>query len=188
MDKLKDFIEQHRRAFENEPLPEGHWERFNQRLDELNPIVVEQPKKRNKHLYLWSLFAAAACIALFIFLRPQTEEDYEADPMFLQLAEIRREFDEVQFYYQMQIRNILSRMEEIHEAENTEASSQLLSESKLIVQENIRFEKEIAPNLPYSPESLNALNLHYRRSLGSLKQMLQSMKYVKDLDNRNNLK
>ena len=33
MDRLKDYIEQHREAFDEVPLPEGHLERFAARLE-----------------------------------------------------------------------------------------------------------------------------------------------------------
>ena len=34
MDRLKDYIEQHREAFDDVPLPEGHLERFAARLEQ----------------------------------------------------------------------------------------------------------------------------------------------------------
>ena len=55
MDKLKNFIDTNREAFEDDLLPEGHFERFEKKL----------PPARRKHFKLYSLsaFAAAAAIA-----------------------------------------------------------------------------------------------------------------------------
>lgn len=177
MSNLEDFIKQHRSEFEQDSLPEGHWERFNQRLDAAMPTEV-QPKKRRNLLFLWTVSAVAACIALFLIFSPKTEENGETDPMILQAMEISREFNEVQFYYTMQMEQILSEMEQIHQAENTEASLQLLSESKRIMQQNIHFEQEIAPHLPCSSDGLNTINLYYQCSLGSMEQMLARMKQL----------
>ena len=61
MDKLKNFIDTNREAFEDDLLPEGHFERFEKKL----------PPARRKHFKLYSLsaFAAAAAIALILLLR-----------------------------------------------------------------------------------------------------------------------
>ena len=61
MDKLKNFIDTNREAFEDDLLPEGHFERFEKKLS----------PARRKHFKLYSLsaFAAAAAIALILLLR-----------------------------------------------------------------------------------------------------------------------
>ena len=56
MDKLKNFIDTNREAFEDDLLPEGHFERFEQKL--------AVPRKSRAMLYSLCAFAAAACIAL----------------------------------------------------------------------------------------------------------------------------
>lgn len=62
MDKLKNFIDTNREAFEDDLLPEGHFERFEQKL--------AVPRKSRATLYSLCAFAAAACIALlFLFKR-----------------------------------------------------------------------------------------------------------------------
>ena len=63
MDKLKNFIDTNREAFEDDLLPEGHFERFEQKL--------AAPRKSQATLYSLCAFAAAACIALlFLFKLP----------------------------------------------------------------------------------------------------------------------
>lgn len=63
MDKLKNFIDTNREAFEDDLLPEGHFERFEQKL--------AAPRKSRATLYSLCAFAAAACIALlFLFKLP----------------------------------------------------------------------------------------------------------------------
>ena len=52
MDKLKNFIDTNREAFEDDLLPEGHFERFEQKL--------AAPRKSQATLYSLCAFAAAA--------------------------------------------------------------------------------------------------------------------------------
>ena len=60
MDKLKNFIDANRDAFEeDEMLPEGHFERFEQKLP--------KPRKNRAALYSLSAFVIAASIALFSY-------------------------------------------------------------------------------------------------------------------------
>ena len=62
MDKLKNFIDANRDAFkEDEMLPEGHFERFEQKLP--------KPRKNRAALYSLSAFAIAASIALLLLFR-----------------------------------------------------------------------------------------------------------------------
>ncbi len=62
MDKLKNFIDANRDAFEeDEILPEGHFERFEQKLP--------KPRKNRAALYSLSVFAIAASIALLLLFR-----------------------------------------------------------------------------------------------------------------------
>ncbi|MCD8267352.1 MAG: hypothetical protein LUD46_02050 [Parabacteroides sp.] len=61
MDKLKNFIDTNREAFEDNLLPEGHFDRFEKKL----------PEAGRKHFKLYSLvaFVAAASIALLLLFR-----------------------------------------------------------------------------------------------------------------------
>lgn len=62
MDKLKNFIDANRDAFEeDEMLPEGHFERFEQKLP--------KPRKNRAALYSLSAFVIAASIALLLLFR-----------------------------------------------------------------------------------------------------------------------
>lgn len=177
MDRLKDFIEQHRDEFEQEPMPEGHWERFACKLDAQQAFhKKENPHRRRLYLYLSA--AAAACIALLLCLSPDIRQNEPADPLALQAKAVHCEFGEVQFYYRMQMEAIVSEMEEINNRENSEASLHLLSESRKILQNNDCFAEKIAPSLPVSTEGLNTANLYYQCNLNSLKQMLQSLKQL----------
>ena len=100
MDKLKNFIDTNREAFEDDLLPEGHFERFEKKL----------PPARRKHFKLYSLsaFAAAAAIALILLLRMPggTPAPVNQKAAIQQQCSQQKEFGELQMYYKMQINDI----------------------------------------------------------------------------------
>ncbi len=107
MDELKNFIDTNREAFEDDLLPEGHFERFEQKL--------AAPRKSQATLYSLCAFAAAACIALlFLFKLPggtplhtQPGQVATGQP----ICEVKEEIEELRLYYNMQMSDIISQMQ-----------------------------------------------------------------------------
>ncbi len=166
MDKLKDFIQDNIEAFEDDILPEGHFERFEQKLP--------REQKRRFSLFRLSALAAAASIALFILLSmPKDEQD---DHM-MAFSQEREEMDELQVYYRMQMEDILMQMETLSK-QQSEGTADLLQASKQILHDNSIFEKTILPTLPCSGKGVLAMNQHYSASVKGLNIMLCQMKQV----------
>lgn len=168
MDKLKQFIEDNRDAFDDDiQLPEGHFERFEQKLP--------SPRKRPVWLYTVTI-AAAACLAMLFLLKPPAnplgeEEQYVC------------EIEDVQLFYQMQMNDVLAQMETLSETDQSQGVALLLEASRKILTDNEQFEQQILPELPCSPEGLFAMNQHYNTSIASLNVMLEQMEKVIDIDN-----
>lgn len=173
-DTLKDFIDANREAFNDELLPEGHLERFTQKL----------PPARKKPARLYSLcaFAVAASIALLLLLRLPggtallTPERATAP----QQCEVQTEIKELSIYYNMQMNDVLAQMEELYKKEQTPGTAELLQETKRVLSSNYMFEKTILPTLPCSNDGLFAMNQHYSNSLESLNIMLKQMENMND--------
>ena len=94
MDKLKNFIDANRDAFkEDEMLPEGHFERFEQKLP--------KPRKNRAALYSLSAFAIAASIALLLLFRLPggTGLPEPAQKTTAQTCETQEEIEELRLYY-----------------------------------------------------------------------------------------
>ncbi|MDL2281631.1 hypothetical protein LJC44_00755 [Parabacteroides sp. OttesenSCG-928-G06] len=162
MDKLKQFIDNNREAFDNVELPEGHLERFEKKLS-----------TRGKRRTLWySLYgaAAAACIALMIIFRPATDHFTEEDE-----AANACEIEELQLYYSMQINDVLAKIEAVYEKDASPKSTQLMQATKQVLDDSGHFEEEILPTIPCSEEGIYAINQHYRNSLTGLQIMLDQM-------------
>lgn len=168
MDKLKQFIEDHRDEFDDIQLPEGHFERFEKKM---------RPPRRQQPFRLWFLTVAAvaACIAALFILRLPVESLMDESAVC--------EIEEVQLFYRMQMNNVLSRIEKIHETDQSQTTAKLLEVSREILIANEQFEEKILPELPCSEEGVFAMNQHYNNSISSLNTMLEQMERVAETDN-----
>lgn len=173
MDKLKSFIDQNRSAFEEEPLPLGHLERFERKL----------PKPSRRRLY-WRVggmvAAVAASLLLLLLLRPQVRTDEVEGNGLPGLAgeEARGEIQDLCQYYQMRVDGILAQMEEISRRERTPGVCELLAASRRVIHDNLAFERKVLPTLPDSGEGIYTVTLHYTNSLNGLSFMLRKMEQI----------
>ncbi|MDF9829198.1 hypothetical protein [Parabacteroides sp. PF5-6] len=165
MDKLKQFIDEHRQEFDDFELPEGHLARFEKKL----------PRRAKRHTLWYTVYgvAAAACIALFILFKPSTDLFMDDDDPTANVCEI----EELQLYYTMQINEVLARIEAADEETTSYKSAQLVQASRKVVSDSGRFEEEILPTLPCSEEGIYVINQHYSNSLRSLQIMLDQIGY-----------
>lgn len=180
MDKLKDFIDNNRNAFNDEYLPDGHFERFEQKL----------PAPRRKWVRLYSLFAfaAAACATLLILLNIPGGTP---SPLKKQTAsrphkcEMKQEIEELRLYYNMQMNDVIAQMEELYKQQQKPGAEQLLEETRKILSDTYQFEEIVLPTLPCSNAGVFAMNQHYSTSLESLNYMLQQMEDMKQVKSNN---
>lgn len=178
MDKLKNFIDANREAFDNEELPEGHLERFGQKLP--------KPRKRRATLYALSTFAVAASIALIFLLRlpggtgmPASQQKTSA-----QSCETKEEIEDLRLYYNMQMNDVLAQMKKLYKQDQPPGAEELLRESKRVLTDNYMFEETVLPTLPCSNDGLFAMTQHYSNSLESLSFMLRQMERVTENQNK----
>lgn len=180
MDKLKNFIDTNREAFEDDLLPEGHFERFEQKL--------AAPRKSRATLYSLCAFAAAACIALLFFFKLPGGTPLHTQPGQVAtgqpICEVKEEIEELRLYYNMQMSDIISQMQAMYKQQRIPGTEELLKETKRVLTDNYMFEETVLPTLPCSNAGLYAMNLHYSTSLESLNIMLKQMESMEDF-NRN---
>lgn len=180
MDKLKNFIDTNREAFEDDLLPEGHFERFEQKL--------AAPRKSRATLYSLCTFAAAACIALlFLFKLPggtplHTQPGQVATGQ--HKCEMKEEIEELRLYYNMQMNDIISQIQVMYKQQRIPGTEELLKETKRVLTDNYMFEETVLPTLPCSNAGLYAMNQHYSTSLESLNIMLKQMENMKTTDKK----
>ena len=172
MEKLRQFIENHRDEFDDEPLLEGHWERFEQKLAAVEP---QQPTKR---VWLWAVagLAAAAAVALLLWLQPMRIVTDPSDGMVQEdwLA-MQQEFLETQGYYQMRIIDLTEQMDKLCKEKRSTEAEQLLHAAWQVRSEVKEFEQEVVPTLSYDEMGLYALTQTYSMGIGSLTFLLNQM-------------
>ena len=172
MEKLRQFIENHRDEFDDEPLLDGHWERFEQKLAAVEP---QQPTKR---VWLWAVagLAAAAAVALLLWLQPMRIVTDPSDGMVQEdwLA-MQQEFLETQGYYQMRIIDLTEQMDKLCKEKRSTEAEQLLQAAWQVRSEVKEFEQEVVPTLSYDEMGLYALTQTYSMGIGSLTFLLNQM-------------
>lgn len=171
MDRLKDYIQQNREAFDEIPLPEGHLERFAARLEK------EETKKT---VPLWhKLVPLAAAVALFFCLsipfwmhQPVSPDAY--------VCELHSEMGELHTYYRMQLEDHLMELETASKENPSEAVTHLLEAALQIEASCQQFDNQVLPTLPCSDEGIFAINQQYQNSLNSMQILCQQLNRVKE--------
>ncbi|CDE65315.1 putative uncharacterized protein [Parabacteroides sp. CAG:409] len=172
MDRLKDYIEQHREAFNEEPLPEGHLERFAARLE-------KEEEEKVKTVPLWRrLMPLAAVVALFLclsvpfWIQRGTSDSY--------VCELHSEMGELHTYYRMQLEDHLMELETASKENPSEAVMHLLEAALQIEASCQQFDNQVLPTLPCSDEGIFAINQQYQNSLNSMQILCQQLNRVKE--------
>lgn len=174
MDKLKHFIEQNREAFDSEVLPEGHFERFEQRLPAAPPAVA-----RRFTLWLVGTAAIAASLALLLVLgNPQRGEG--GSPTTAPTAQNcpEGELEELHTYYAMQMYDLMERMAQLSTPANHPGLAELTEAARQLLSDTHQFEQTVLPTLPCNNNGLYAMTQHYNNSLEGLSFMLKQMEQV----------
>jgi hypothetical protein len=176
MDRLKNFIDKNREAFDEEFLPEGHLERFGKKLK----------KKRDiRRFSLWSV-TIAACAGLFLFLKTQselTELPWQQPAAFT--CEAEEEIEGLRLYYTMQMYEVEAQIKELCTGKETPGSIELMEESERVIRTTYDFEEKILPSLPCSDAGIFAMNQLYSNSLRSLNFMLKQMEQIVNTNHHN---
>lgn len=176
MDRLKNFIDTNREAFEDDLLPEGHFGRFE--------LKLAAPRKSRAALYSLCAFAAAACIALLLLFKLPGGTPLHTQPGQAATCEVKEEIEELRLYYNMQMSDIISQMQAMYKQQRIPGTEELLEETKRVLTDNYMFEETILPTLPCSNAGLYAMNMHYSTSLESLNIMLEQMEKMKDFNRK----
>jgi hypothetical protein len=169
MDKLKNFIDSNREAFDSDSLPERHLERFRKKLGR---------KRRIRHIGLAAMTMAAA-VGLLLFLKIQSEMRNAYLPETLTFTcEAEKEIEELRLYYNMQLYDMESQIKGLYAQKARSGSFALVEESERIIQTTCDFEADILPSLPCSDMGVFAMNQHYVNSLESLNFILEQMRLI----------
>lgn len=176
MDKLKDFIDKNREAFDEEFLPEGHLGRFGKKLG----------RKRAIRRFGLCCVSVAACAGIFFFLKIQTElTDLPLRPPLVFTCEAEEEIEGLRLYYSMQMYDVEAQIKELCAVGQTLGSIELMEETEQVIRTTYDFEEKILPSLPCSDAGIFAMNQLYSNSLRSLNFMLKQMEQIVNTNHHN---
>lgn len=168
MDKLKDFIDKNREAFDTDDLPVGDLDRFLEKMEQAED-------RRSKRRWLrWVTVPIAAAIALLLYWALPLGENTSGEAQYV--CELHSEMAELRAYYQMKMEDILIQMEEKSAQSDNPGSKELLEAGQHIQNSCRQFDRKVLPTLPCSDEGVFALNQQYRNSLNSLQILYKHMK------------
>ena len=173
MDKLKQYIDENREAFDELPMPDGHQARFEKKL----------MQSRKHTLREFSFYGAllAACVALFFLLRFSltiVPEDEATQSHLYAGCGMSQEIHDLQLYYTMQMNELVLQLQ-AYDKKNIPGTRELLDEMNQVLYDNSEFEDTILPVLPCSDAAIFAMSRHYGASLESLQIMLNQLQQMK---------
>lgn len=173
MDKLKDFIDNNRQAFDDISLPAGHTDRFKEKLN-------KRQKTLNRRKIIWSVAAASVIGLLFTFYTQFRKEHID------EVCELSTEIREVKMYYNMQITATVTKMEELYKQNQSPGNLDLLKQTQDVIASNLDFENRILPSLPCNEAALFAMNQHYDASLEGMNILFDQMQRTTNENDINN--
>ena len=120
-------------------------------------------------------------MALLLWMRlPGSSAEAADDPFLAEVRLKQTEMNELQAYYQMQIRDVCEQIKDVCEQEPTPAHQAIRQESELVWAGCQQFEQNELPHLPAEEPTLVAMTQQYGNSLETLRFMLNHMEQTKD--------
>lgn len=175
MDKLKQYIDNHREEFDDIQMPEGHFDRFSEKLKS-SPKTI----RHRRQIGVYSLLLVAG-IALFLLIRFSftiSPDVSDTKPVTNYTCGMREEINDLQLYYSMQMNELVMQMKTFASCDLA-GSKDLLKEMSLILYDNSQFEQTVLPGLPCSNAGIFAMNQHYNASIEALQLMLNQLEQMK---------
>jgi len=178
-DELERLIINNRPSIQNEEPMDGHFERFEARLQK-----VSKPTSKN-HLKLFLRIAAIVVFALLavnqarIYFFPEKEE-------VLSLGSISEEYREVEFYYTNSIQSGMNQWEKL---KNEGLIS--VTEQQMMQKEQEEFDQmfqKLQEDLKANPDDervINAMLEYYQTRMNIMNLVISKLKEVKQSKNKN---
>jgi hypothetical protein len=172
MKKLEDIIRDNREQFDDREPTEGHFERFQSKLERYN-------KKRTSFITSWSFMLKAAVIGVLVVLSGLWVYDnvYKTQPVkHLAMKNVPSEFQETQMYYSSMVKAKYNQIEDFNFTDQKQ-KRMLLKELRTMdsIYYNIKQDFREHPN---DPRVLHALIRHYQMKLDVMNQVLDQLNQI----------
>jgi hypothetical protein len=179
MKNIEDLIRDQKDFFEDAEPSNGHFERFNRKLE-----VRFQAKTVKRSIVPYLLRAAVVTLLVTLsslwtwdhFIRPGSSR--------MTLGQVSPQYKEVENYYIHQVNMMEGEIINIDLAHNPEQKAMLMSEMKSMDSVYVSLQKELKAN-PNDERIINAMIEHYQTKLEVMSYLVNQLKSIKN-NNQNN--
>ena len=179
MKTIEDFIQENKEMFMNSEPPEGHFERFGERL--------KQQQRRNK-IRLITRISSIAAIGLLLITSSIFIYDryFDREPLMLNLGDVNPQMQKVEYYYTSRIDEISAGMDSL--SAGTQENFKKMMSDELAEMDSIH--RELQQKLGSNPGDdriVNAMITYYQTKLGMMKSFLNTLTQIKQTNNSKNV-
>ena len=181
MKNIEDIIRKNKDFFDGLEPSEGHFERFNRKLEIINGTRVA---KRSIVPYLLK----AAVVTLLVTLSSLWTWDHfiRSNRNRMTLGDVSQEYREVENYYVHQVNLMESEIGNIDLKSNPEHKDILFKEMRSMDSVYVQLQKELKAN-PDDERIINAMIEHYQTKVEVMTYILDQLKAIRN-ENQNNPK
>src|SRR4030066_34438 len=174
MKNIEDIIRTNKDFFDGLEPSEGHFERFNRKLEIINGTRVA---KRSIVPYLLK----AAVVPLLVTLSSLWTWDHFIRPgrNRMTLGDVSSEYKEVENYYIHQVNLMESEISTVEFANNTEQRVMLMNEMESMDSVYVQLQKELKAN-PDDERIINAMIEHYQTKLEVMTFIVNQLKAIRN--------
>lgn len=178
MNSLEDFIKENKEMFMNNEPPEGHFERFEERL--------RQMQRRNRIRFVSRITSIAAIgllvIASSIFIY---DRYFIREPFMLNLRDVNPQMEKVEFYYTSQIDQLSFGLDSLSSDNQEDIQKMMTNEIAEMDSIHRELQKKLGSN-PGDQRIVNAMITYYQTKLEMMKSFLNTLTQIKQSNNSNN--
>ena len=177
MKNIEDIIRSNKDFFEDAEPSEGHFERFNRKLEIKFQVATV---KRSIVPYLLK----AAVVTLLITLSSLWTWDHfiRSDSNRMTLGQVSPQYKEVESYYVHQVNMMEGEIVDVDLKNNPEQKSLLMKEMKSMDSTYVSLQKELKAN-PNDERIINAMIEHYQTKLEVMTYIVNQLKTIRN-DNK----
>jgi hypothetical protein len=173
MDTIEDYIKNNKSSFEDREPSDGHFERFNMKLE-----VRFHSKKHKKSIVPYLLKAAVVTLLVTLsslwcwdnFIRPGSRRTT--------LSDVSPQYREVENYYIHQVNLMEGELTNVEMKNSPEQKEMLIKEIKNMDSVYVALQKELKAN-PNDERIINAMIEHYQTKLEVMTLIVNQLKTIK---------
>jgi hypothetical protein len=181
MKNIDDIIREGRHLFDEQEPIDGHFERFNWKLEKR---LHSATSRRSIAPYLLK----AAVVTILVTLSSLWTWDHfiRADRGRMTLSDVSPQYREVENYYVHQVNLVENELQTVDLKNNPEQKQMLQQEIKSMDSVYVQLQKDLKAN-PNDERVINAMIEHYQTKLEVMTYIVNQLKAIRN-DNQNNTK